>query len=120
MCLSSAAERDAVTNWLGLTRFGLGRTQKLYSLLSSSQYFSSAKHYELWKGQKQRRAITPGQDDVLKEALGLILANGAVGRGELIAEGNVQLLAEGTRAFGSAQAFDAELYSLSSFFMKAI
>ena len=120
VCLSSAAERDAVTNWLGLTRFGLGRTQKLYSLLSSSQYFSSAKHYELWKGQKQRRAITPGQDDVLKEALGLILANGAVGRGELIAEGNVQLLAEGTRAFGSAQAFDAELYSLSSFFMKAI
>ena len=120
VCLSSAAERDAVTNWLGLTRFGLGRTQKRYSLLSSSQYFSSAKHYELWKGQKQRRAITPGQDDVLKEALGLILANGAVGRGELIAEGNVQLLAEGTRAFGSAQAFDAELYSLSSFFMKAI
>lgn len=118
--LSSASERDAVTNWLGLARFGLGRTPKLYSLLSSSQYFSSAKHYELWKGQKQRGAITPGQDDVLKEALGIILANGAVGRSELIAEGNVQLLAEGARAFGSPQTFDAELASLSSFFMKVV
>lgn len=118
--ISSVPERDAVTNWLGLARFGLGRSPKLYSLLSSSQYFSSAKHYELWKGQKQRGAITPGQDDVLKEALGIILANGAVGRGELIAEGNVQLLAEGARAFGSPQAFDTELASLSSFFMKAV
>ncbi|MGN0845513.1 MAG: DEAD/DEAH box helicase family protein [Kiritimatiellia bacterium] len=118
--LSSAPERDAVTNWLGLARFGLGRTPKLYSLLSSSQYFSFAQHYELWKGQKQRGAITPGQDDVLKEALGLILANGAIGYGELKAETNIQLLAEGVRAFGSPQAFDAELASLSSFFMKAI
>ena len=117
--LSSVLERDAMTNWLGLTRFGLGRTQKLYSLLSSSQYFSSAKHYELWKGQKQRGTITPGQDDVLKEALGIILSNGAIGCDDL-REGNVQLLAEGARAFGSPQALDAELFSLSSFFMKAI
>lgn len=117
--LSSAPERDAMTNWLGLTRFGLGRTQKLYSLLSSSQYFSSAKHYELWKGQKQRGTITPGQDDVLKEALGIILSNGAIGCDDL-REGNVQLLAEGARAFGSPQAFDSELTSLSSFFLKAI
>jgi hypothetical protein len=92
----------------------------LYSLLSSSQYFSAAKHYELWKGQKQRGAITSGQDDILKEALGIILSNGAVGRDDLIKEGNVQLLAEGVRAFGSPQAFDGELASLSSFFMKAI
>ena len=118
--LSSPTERDAMTNWLGLARFGLGRSQKLYSLLSSSQYFSAAKHYELWKGQKQRGAITPGQDDILKEALGIILSNGAVGRDDLIKEGNVQLLAEGVRAFGSPQAFDGELASLSSFFMKAI
>lgn len=117
--LSSFTERDAMTNWLGLTRFGLGRTQKLYSLLSSSQYFSSAKHYELWKGQKQRGMITPGQDDVLKEALGIILSNGAIGCDDL-REGNVQLLAEGARAFGSPQAFDSELTSLSSFFLKAI
>ena len=32
----------------------------------------------------------------------------------------VQLLAEGARAFGSPQAFDSELTSLSSFFLKAI
>ena len=57
---------------------------------------------------------------MLKEALGIILANGAIGREELIVEGNLQLLAEGVRAFGSPQAFDAELSSLSSFFMKAI
>ena len=62
----------------------------------------------------------PGQDDILKEALGIILSNGAVGRDDLIKEGNVQLLAEGVRAFGSPQAFDGELASLSSFFMKAI
>ena len=117
--LSSAPERDAMTNWLGLARFGLGRTQKLYSLLSSSQYFSAAKHYELWKGQKQRGTITPGQDDVLKEALGIILSNGAIGCDDL-REGNVQLLAEGARAFGSPQTFDSELTSLSSFFLKAI
>lgn len=117
--LSSSTERDAMTNWLGLTRFGLGRTQKLYSLLSSSQYFSAAKHYELWKGQKQRGMITPGQDDVLKEALGIILSNGAIGC-DYLREGNVQLLAEGARAFGSPQAFDSELTSLSSFFLKAI
>ena len=118
--LSSQTEREAMTNWLGLVRFGLGRSQKLYSLLSSSQYFSAAKHYELWKGQKQRGEITSGQDDILKEALGIILSNGAVGRDDLIKEGNVQLLAEGVRAFGSPQAFDGELASLSSFFMKAI
>ena len=63
--------------------------------------------------------ITPGQDDVLKEALGIILSNGATGCGDL-REGNVQLLAEGARAFGSPQAFDSELTSLSSFFLKAI
>ena len=118
--LSSEAEREALTNWLGLVRFGLGRTAKLYSLLSSSPYFSAARHYELWKGQKQRGVITAGQDDVLKEALRMILANGAIGCDELGAEGNVQLLAEGVGAFGSRQAFNSELASLSSFFMKAI
>lgn len=118
--LSSPEEREAMTNWLGLTRFGLGRSQTLYSLLSSSPYFSVPKHYELWKGQKQRGVITPGQDDVLREALRIILANGVIGRADLVAEGNVQLLAEGVRAFGSPQAFDDELGSLSSFFMKAI
>ena len=118
--LSSPEEREAMTNWLGLTRFGLGRSQKLYSLLSSSPYFSAAKHYELWKGQKQRGVITSGQDDVLREALCIILANGAIGRNDLIKKRNVQLLAEGVRAFGSPGAFDDELGSLSSFFMKAI
>lgn len=118
--LSSETEREAVTNWLGLTRFGLGRTNKLYSLLSSSRYFSATKHYELWKGQKQRGVITPGQDGVLKEALDIILANGALGCVELQADGNMQLLADGVRAFGTRQKFDAELSSLSSFFMKAI
>ena len=118
--LSSNEEREAMTNWLGLTRFGLGRSQKLYSLLSSSPYFSASKHYELWKGQKQRGVITSGQDDVLREALRIILANGAIGRNDLIKKRNVQLLAEGVRAFGSPKAFDDELGSLSSFFMKAI
>ena len=50
----------------------------------------------------------------------MILANGAIGCDELGAEGNVQLLAEGVGAFGSRQAFNSELASLSSFFMKAI
>lgn len=118
--LSSVSERDALTNWIGLVRFGLGRTPKLYSLLSSSQYFSPARRYELWKGQKQRGVITAGQDDVLRAALDIILANGAIGCDELVADDNVQLLAEGAEAFGSRQAFDSELASLSSFFMKAI
>ena len=64
--------------------------------------------------------ITSGQDDVLREALRIILANGAIGRNDLIKKRNVQLLAEGVRAFGSPKAFDDELGSLSSFFMKAI
>lgn len=115
--LSTAAEREAVTNWLGLSRFALGQAPKLYSLLSSSQYFSPMSHYALWKGQKQRNAITAGQDDVLKEILPLILANGAMCRQDLIDSGDVQLLAEGVKAFGNAKNFNAELLSLSNFFL---
>ena len=117
--LSSPIERDAMTNWLGLARFGLGRSQKLYSLLSSSQYFSAAKHYELWKGQKQRGAITPGQNGVLKTVLDIILANGAIDC-QYLRENDRQLLAAGVKVFGNLQSFDGELASLSSFFMKAI
>ena len=108
-----------MTNWLGLARFGLGRSQKLYSLLSSSQYFSAAQHYELWKGQKQRGAITPGQDDILKDALGIILSNGAIDC-QYLRDFDRQLLAAGVKTFGNLQTFDGELASLSSFFMKAI
>jgi len=118
--LSSAPEREAVTNWLGLSRFTLGKSPKLFSLMSSSPWFSAPQHYALWKGQKQRSPITPGQDDVLHEALGMILANGSLDRADLVESGNVQLLAEGAKAFGSADVFDSELKSLSSFFLKAI
>lgn len=118
--LTTPAEREAVTNWLGLTRFGLGSSAKLFSLLSSSQHFSAPRHFELWKGQKQHAPITAGQNDVLKEILPLILANGAMNRDDLIETGNAQLLAEGVKAFGSLPTFNDELESLSSFFMKAI
>ncbi len=120
MKLRTPAEREAVTNWLGLTRFGLGTSSKLFSLLSSSQYFSAPRHFELWKGRKQHAPITAGQNDVLKEILPLILANGAMNRDDLIETGNAQLLAEGVKAFGSLPTFNDELESLSSFFMKAI
>lgn len=115
--LATPSEREAVTNWLGLSRFALGQTPKLYSLLSSSPWFSAARHFELWKGQKQRTAFTAGQNDVLKAALPIILANGAISRNDLVESGNVQLLAEGVKAFGSPQGFDAELVSLSNFFL---
>jgi len=118
--LTTPAEREAVTNWLGLTRFGLGASSKLFSLLSSSQYFSASRRYELWKGQKQHAPITAGQNDVLKTALDMILANGAVDCEYLRGQEEMQLLAEGAKAFGGAPAFDAELKSLSSFFMKVI
>ncbi len=118
--LATPAEREAVTNWLGLSRFGLGASTRLFSLLSSSRHFSAPRHFELWKGQKQHAPVTAGQNDVLKEILPLVLANGAMSRDDLIETGNAQLLAEGVKAFGSLPAFDAELESLSTFFMKAV
>jgi len=118
--LATPAEREAVTNWLGLARFGLGVAPKLFSLLSSSQYFSAPRRFELWKGQKQHAPVTAGQNDVLKTALGMILANGAVDCEYLRTQEELQLLAEGVKAFGGAAAFDAELKSLSNFFMKVV
>ena len=118
--LSTVAEREAVTNLLGLSRFALGSSPKLYSLLSSSPYFSAPRHFELWKGQKQHAPLSSGQNDLLKEILPMILANGSLNKDDLIETGNTQLLAEGAKAFGSPVAFNAELESLSSFFMKAV
>lgn len=115
--LETPAERDAITNWLGLTRFGLGQQQKLYSLLSSSPYFSPMRHYALWKGQKQRSPITGGKDDVMMAALQKILVNGALSCKDLVECEEFQLMAEGSAAFGSPQNFDAELLSLSNFFL---
>lgn len=118
--LKSPEEREAITNYLALTRFGLKKTEKLFSLLSSSQYFSPMKHFELWKGQLQRGKMTSGQIDIMTEILPMILANGAIERQDLIETNNTQLLAEGVMAYGGADKFDAELKSLSSFFLKAI
>ena len=118
--LSSEAERDAMTNWLGLTRFGLGKTEKLYSLLSTSQFFSASQRYQLWKGQKQRTEISPAQDAVLKEILKTILTNGATSREDLVKEGRIPLIAQGVKAFGNTKTFDDELDSLSTFFIKAV
>ena len=116
--LSSPAEREAITNWLGLSRFGLNVAPKLYSYLSSSQYFSAPRRFELWKGQKQHAPITPAQSDILKDALDMIIVNGAIDCATLREQGDVQLLAEGVRAFGNVANFDAELTSLSTFILR--
>ena len=116
--LSSPAEREAITNWLGLSRFGLNVAPKLYSYLSSSQYFSAPRRFELWKGQKQHAPITLAQSDILKDALDMIIVNGAIDCATLREQGDVQLLAEGVRAFGNVAHFDAELTSLSSFILR--
>lgn len=118
--LKSQEEREAITNYLSLTRFGLHKTDKLFSLMSSSQYFSPMKHFELWKGQLQRGKMTSGQIDIMTEILPMILSNGAIERQDLIETNNTQLLAEGVMAYGDKDKFDAELKSLSSFFLKAI
>lgn len=118
--LKTPEEREAITNYLALTRFGLHKSGKLFSLMSSSQHFSPMKHFELWKGQLQRGKMTSAQIDVMSAILPMILANGEIDRLSLVDTQNVQLLAEGVSAYGNKDRFDAELKSLSSFFLKAI
>ena len=64
--LSSVPERDAVTNWLGLARFGIGRTPKLYSLLSSSQYLPKGRSTRAsWRRTGRTRSPARGSTSPL-------------------------------------------------------
>ena len=48
----------------------------------------------------------------------MIIVNGAIDCATLREQGDVQLLAEGVRAFGNVAHFDAELTSLSTFILR--
>jgi type I restriction enzyme R subunit len=103
-------EREILTNLIQLVRYALGQITDLRSLPSLA-----AQRFELWCGQNQR-PLTESQKEIMKQIVGYIVANGAY-TNEDLREENMQLFAQLVKNFGSANAVDEVLGSLSGWML---
>ena len=109
---SETWERTALTNWIPVCRRGFGDDAPLRSLTGQA-----ARFYELWRGQQQRGGLAGDTDAVMREVLRFVVSSGAQSRRSLFDAGETALVARGSRAFGSVDAFDHALRSLSRFIL---
>lgn len=108
--LKDGNEKDALTNLIQLVRYALRSISELRSLPSLA-----AQRFELWCGQNQR-PLTDGQREIMKQIVGYIVANGAYTNHELREE-NITVFAQLVQSFGSADAVDEVLGSLSGWLL---
>jgi len=108
----SKDEKDALTNIIQLVRFALKRIPELRSLSSMA-----ASRFELWCGQNQR-PLTSEQKEIIRSVVNYIVANGSSTMND-IKEEDKPFVAQMVRTFGSADAVNTAIISLSQFILKA-
>lgn len=108
----SKDEKDALTNIIQLVRFALKRIPELRSLSSTA-----ASRFELWCGQNQR-PLTSEQKEIIRSVVNYIVANGSSTMND-IKEEDKPFVAQMVRTFGSADAVNTAIISLSQFILKA-
>ena len=113
VALKTQIERDALTNLIQLVRFACKSTAELRSFASLS-----AQRFELWCGQNQRDELSDTQKYIVREITNYIVSNGTYTREEM-SRNNIPLLARSKKEFGTLEAVDKILTSLSSFMLAA-
>lgn len=108
----SKDEKDALTNIIQLVRFAFKRIPELRSLSSMA-----ASRFELWCGQNQRPLIDT-QKEIIRNVVNYIVANGSCTMND-IKEEDKPFVAQMVRAFGSADAVNMAIISLSQFILKS-
>ncbi len=103
-------EREVLTNLIQLVRYAFHLIPELKSLASLA-----AQRFELWCGQNQR-PLTEPQKEIMKEIVGYIVSNGFYANQDLREE-NMQVFAQLVKNFGSANAVDEVLASLSKWML---
>ncbi len=107
----SKDEKDALTNIIQLVRFAFKRIPELRSLSSMA-----ASRFELWCGQNQR-PLTTTQKEIIRNVINYIVANGSCTMND-IKEEDKPFVAQMVRTFGSADAVNTVIISLSQFILK--
>jgi type I restriction enzyme R subunit len=108
----SKEEKEALTNIIQLVRFAFKRIPELRSLPSMA-----ASRFELWCGQNQR-PLTDTQKEIIRNVVNYIVANGSCTMND-IKEEDKPFVAQMVRAFGSADAVNTAIISLSQFILKS-
>ena len=108
----SKDEKDALTNIIQLVRFAFKRIPELRSLSSMA-----ASRFELWCGQNQR-PLTDTQKEIIRNVVNYIVANGSCTMND-IKEEDKPFVAQMVRTFGSADAVNTAIISLSQFILKS-
>ena len=108
----SKDEKDALTNIIQLVRFAFKRIPELRTLSSMA-----ASRFELWCGQNQR-PLTVIQKDIIRNVVSYIVANGSCTMTD-IKEEDKPFVAQMVRTFGSADAVNTAIISLSQFILKS-
>ncbi|WP_300488908.1 type I restriction endonuclease subunit R [Flavobacterium sp.] len=108
----SKDEKDALTNIIQLVRFAFKKVPELRSLSSTA-----ASRFELWCGQNQR-PLTEAQKEIIRNVVNYIVANGSCTMND-IKEEDKPLVVQMIGNFGSADAVNTAIISLSQFILKA-
>ena len=103
-------EREALTNLIQLVRYAFHLIPELKSLPSLA-----AQRFELWCGQNQR-PLTEGQREIIKQIVGYIVSNGTYSNNDLREE-NLPVFAQLVHSFGSVEAVEEMLDSLSGWML---
>jgi len=103
-------EREALTNLIQLVRYAFRLIPELKSLPSLA-----AQRFELWCGQNQR-PLTEAQREIIKQIVGYIVSNGTYTNNDLREE-NLTVFAQLVHSFGSAEAVEEMLGSLSGWML---
>lgn len=108
----SQDEKNALTNIIQLVRFAFKRIPELRSLSSMA-----ASRFELWCGQNQR-PLTNTQKKIIHSIVNYIVANGSCTMND-IKEEDKPLVAQMVSNFGSKDAVNTAITSLSQFILKS-
>ncbi|WP_312394366.1 DEAD/DEAH box helicase family protein [Chryseobacterium sp.] len=108
----SKDEKDALTNIIQLVRFAFKKVPELRSLSSMA-----ASRFELWCGQNQR-PLTDTQKEIIRNVVNYIVANGSCTMND-IKEEDKPLVVQMIGNFGSPDAVNIAIISLSQFILKA-
>ncbi len=109
--LQTQTERESLTNLIQLVRYAFRLIPELRSL-----HAFASQRFELWCGQIQR-PLTETQKEIMRQIVGYIVANGAYTNNELREE-NLTVFAQLVQSFGSADAVNEVLGSLSGWMLR--
>lgn len=109
--LQTQTERESLTNLIQLVRYAFKLIPELRSL-----HTFAAQRFELWCGQIQR-PLTETQKEIMRQIVGYIVSNGTYTNNELREE-NLTVFAQLVQSFGSADAVNEVLGSLSGWMLR--